>query len=142
MNSDQMNDFSHIWDFITETSVTADVDTGHTINHNNNGDYSFNFMNASSTNAKQMVNNNGSLLPGVDVTLSQSDFNSILFDNTLDDGKGHSNHNPLSFLNFDADANNNNNNRKNSAQNNIDDFLMDFRQPGIEQTVINTDRGT
>lgn len=152
MNSDQMNDFSHIWDFISDTAGPVDVDTAtdhlqqqssscsssssshnnyqqqtsYIPNNNNNsnitGDYSFSFINTNS-----VTNGNTKHSSDLDA-LTNSDFNSILFSNPTVDGAGSNKNNSLSFLNFAGDNNQHQKSFSNN-NNNIDDFLMDFQQP-------------
>ncbi len=154
MNSDPISDFSHIWDFIGEgstvdvhadlqpqssscsssssSSLTASNYTTTTHMDTNPTGYSFHFINANPTKASLTAR---SLSSGASLVHHQNDdddLNSILFPDCDNPTKQKQlDHDPLSFLNFDSKPVNRSSFYSSHLQQaeNIDDFLVDFRQP-------------
>ncbi len=159
MNSDPISDFSHIWDFIGEgstvdvhadlqpqssscsssssSSLTAPNYTTTTQLDTNPNNYSFHFINTNPTKTSlttRSLSSGATLIHQND----DDDLNSILFPecDNLNKQK-HIDHDPLSFLNFDSKLTNKSHHPNNSVfynnhlqqAENIDDFLIDFRQP-------------
>lgn len=148
-----MNDFSHIWDFISDTAGPVDVDaaTDHlhqqssscsssSSSHNNYQRQASYIPNPNNTNNSgtgdysfSFINTNSATnghtkhSSDLDV-LTSADFNSILFSNPTADGAGANKNNSLSFLNFAEDSGQHQKSSGNTNDN-IDDFLMDFQQP-------------
>lgn len=155
MNNDHLGaDFSHIWDFLNDSS---NVD-GHNIATDdlqpqsssscsssgsssvpNNSNYSYNFINSTLTDSTQHKDNSmtkNTRLVAADTGGSGRgpgpDFNSMLYTNS---NTTPSQHDPLSFLNFTENSQKQQNFQltQNSTlqdtDNIIDDFLIDFRQP-------------